>query len=53
MKKAATTLLTEGICASETSVAFSRLHSDISQKIELLITAAIRTSDPTNSMVFA
>jgi hypothetical protein len=53
MKKAATTLLTETICAYETSVTFTGLHGDISQKIELFIATRVRTSDLTNFMVLA
>jgi hypothetical protein len=53
MKKTTTTMLTERIDTSETSVAFTTLHDDISRKIELFITTAMRTPDATNSVVFA
>jgi hypothetical protein len=37
-------------CSSETSVGFQGLHSCVSQKIELLITTAVRNSKPTVSI---
>jgi hypothetical protein len=40
------TLKIEATCSSETSVTFNELHSVISQKMELFITTAVRTSDP-------
>jgi hypothetical protein len=40
----------EAICSSETSVDFNGLHGVISQKIELLITTALRTSNPTEGL---
>jgi hypothetical protein len=37
----------EAICSSKASADFHRLHSIISQKIELFITNAARTPNPT------
>jgi hypothetical protein len=45
------TLKMEVTCSSETSVStFSGLHGIISQKIELFITTAVRTSNPTETV---
>jgi hypothetical protein len=41
------TLKMEAICSSETSVD-NGIHGVISQKMELFITTAVRTSNPTN-----
>jgi hypothetical protein len=41
------TLKMEAACSSGTSVTFNGLHGDISQKIELFITTAVETSNPT------
>jgi hypothetical protein len=38
----------QAVCSSETSVDFNGLHGVISQKLELFITAAVRTSNPTS-----
>jgi hypothetical protein len=35
-------------CYSEISVIFNGLHGVISQKIEVFVTTAVRTSTPTN-----
>jgi hypothetical protein len=37
----------EVTCFSEMLADFNKLHGDISQKAELFITTAVRTSDPT------
>jgi hypothetical protein len=44
----------EQTCSSEMSVDFNRLHSIVSQKIELFITTAVTTSHltPRNKIVF-
>jgi hypothetical protein len=44
------TLNMEATCSSETSVDFHGLHGVISQKMELFITTAMKTSDPTTLM---
>jgi hypothetical protein len=47
------TLKTEATCSSETSVDFQRTTRVISQKIELFITTAVRTSNPTDEACFS
>jgi hypothetical protein len=42
----------EETCSSKISVDFSGLYGIVPQKIELLITTAVRTSDPTTHLRF-
>jgi hypothetical protein len=45
------TLKMEATCSPKTSLTFSGLHGVTSQKIVLLITTAVRTSNPTQCNV--